>query len=59
MKLVNYIFFILISVIVSSAYAQTKNGAKANNWIKVSEDETVTISYDSNIVTSKNGNHFV
>ena len=59
MKLVNYIFFILISVIVSSAYAQTKNGAKANNWIKVSEDETVTISYDSNIVTSKNGNHCV
>ena len=59
MKLVNFLLYILISFIMSSSYAQTKNGAKANNWIKVSEDETVTISYDSNIVTSKNGNHFV
>ena len=59
MKFVNFFFLIFISFVVSSSYAQTKNGAKANNWIKVSEDETVTISYDSNIVTSKNGNHFV
>lgn len=28
-------------------------------WIKVSEDEMVTISYNSNIVTDKTGNHFV
>ena len=33
--------------------------AKTTEWIKVSEDEMVTISYNSNIVNDKNGNHFV
>ena len=39
------------------AYCQVK--AKTTEWIKVSEDEMVTISYNSNIVNDKNGNHFV
>ena len=39
------------------AYCQVK--PKTTEWIKVSEDEMVTISYNSNIVNDKNGNHFV
>lgn len=39
------------------AYCQVK--AKTTEWIKISEDEMVTISYNSNIVNDKNGNHFV
>ena len=40
------------------ASAQTKK-SNAGEWIKVSEDEDVTISYNSNIITGQNGNHFV
>ena len=40
------------------ASAQTKK-SNAGEWIKVSEDEDVTISYNSNIVNSQSGNHFV
>ena len=39
-------------------YGQVNNN-KSGRWIKVSEDEDVTISYNSNIVTGQNGNHFV
>ena len=39
-------------------FAQTKN-SNTGGWIRVSEDEMVTISYNSNIVNNKNGNHFV
>lgn len=38
-------------------YCQVK--PKTTEWIKVSEDETVTISYNPNITTNKDGNHFV
>lgn len=47
--------FLLFGIVV---FAQTKNYS-TEKWIKVSEDEDVTISYNSNIVTSQNGNHFV
>lgn len=40
------------------ASAQTKE-SNAGEWVKVSEDEDVTISYNSNIVTGQNGNHYV
>ncbi len=40
------------------SFAQTKR-ASAGEWIEISSDEDVTISYNSNIVTEKNGNHFV
>lgn len=36
-----------------------QNESSDGNWITVSTDETVTIYYNSNINTSKNGNHFV
>lgn len=39
-------------------FAQTKN-SNTGGWIRVSEDETVTISYNPNITTNKDGNHFV
>ena len=47
--------FLLFGIVV---FAQTKKYSP-DKWIKVSEDEDVTISYNSNIVTSQNGNHFV
>ncbi len=47
--------FIFISL---TCFAQVQNGKKGQ-WIKVSEDDMVTISYHSNIITTKNGNHFV
>ena len=37
------------------AYCQVK--AKTTEWIKVSEDEMVTISYNSNIVNDKSQNN--
>ena len=46
-----------ILMLCNVAYCQVK--AKTTEWIKVSEDEMVTISYNSNIVNDKNGNHFV
>lgn len=39
-------------------FAQTKN-SNTGGWIRVSEDEMVTISYNPNITTNKDGNHFV
>ena len=47
--------FLLFGIVV---FAQTKKYS-TEKWIKVSEDEDVTISYNSNIVTNQNGNHFV
>lgn len=40
------------------SFAQTKR-TSADEWIEISSDEDVTIFYNSNIVTGKNGNHFV
>ena len=50
--------FVLLSflIISSMVYGQSK---KPEKWITVSEDEMVTISYNDNITTTKNGNHFV
>lgn len=50
------IYFSLLFTIPS--FAQTKR-ASAGEWIEISSDEDVTIFYNSNIVTGKNGNHFV
>ena len=40
------------------SYSQSK-GTISDEWIEISSDEDVTISYNSNIITEKNGNHFV
>ena len=39
-------------------YGQTKK-TNAEKWVEISDDEIVTISYNSNITTGKDGNHFV
>lgn len=44
-------------MLCNMAYSQVKTNA--TEWITVSEDETVTISYNPNITTNKDGNHFV
>lgn len=48
--------FVLL-LVCNVAYSQVKTPQA--KWIKVSDDEMVTISYNSNITTSKEGNHFV
>ena len=51
---------LILSIMIISflAFGQGKN-TNSGEWIKVSEDEIVTIYYNSNIVTRENGNHFV
>ena len=51
---------ILLSMLLVSflSYGQTKK-SKAEKWIEISDDEIVTISYNPNITTGKDGNHFV
>lgn len=44
-------------MLCNMAYCQVKTNA--TEWITVREDETVTISYNPNITTNKDGNHFV
>ena len=39
-------------------YGQTKR-TNAEKWVEISDDEIVTISYNTNITTGKDGNHFV
>ena len=53
----NLITLLILCLAYNVAYCQVK--AKNTEWVKVSKDEMVTISYDSNIMTSKEGNHFV
>lgn len=48
---------ILLLFLCNEVYSQVKN--KTTKWITVSADEIVTISYNSNIVNSQSGNHFV
>lgn len=59
MKKCRLFYFLVILLLMGNvAYGQIKN-TKPEKWIEVSEDEMVTISYNLNITTSKNGNHFV
>ena len=51
-----FLFSFLLFGIVG--FAQTKK-TSTDKWVRVSEDEDVSISYNSNIVTSQSGNHFV
>lgn len=55
----NWLKIIILPLLMlcNVVYCQVK--PKTTEWIKVSEDEMVTISYNSNIVNDKNGNHFV
>ena len=56
MKLKAFFIASLLIVFTSFAFAQKP---KASQWITVSEDEAVTISYSTDIETDKRGNHLV
>ncbi len=58
MKSCQRILVLIVFILCHTMYGQVNNN-KSGKWIKVSEDEDVTISYNSNIVIGKNGNHFV
>ena len=53
-------FLLVFSVLFISSltYGQTMK-TNAEKWVEISDDEIVTISYNSNITTGKDGNHFV
>ena len=53
-------FLLVFSVLFISSltYGQTMK-TNAEKWVEISDDEIVTISYNSNITTDKNGHHFV
>ena len=54
------IVLVLVSLIFVSVIssAQTKK-EDAGQWKTISDDEEISISYNTSITTSKNGNHFV
>ncbi|MBR2776112.1 MAG: hypothetical protein IKD75_03215 [Prevotella sp.] len=58
MKSCQKVLVLILLMVCNTMYGQVNNN-KSGRWIKVSEDEDVTISYNSNIVTGQNGNHFV
>lgn len=58
MKSCQKILVLILFMVCNTMYGQVNNN-KLGRWIKISEDEDVTISYNSNIVTSQSGNHFV
>lgn len=55
-----FLFMIMVTVSFTSVSAQNDSSkAKENTWIKISEDEAVSIYYDSKIQTDKKGDHIV
>lgn len=58
MKNRKYFFTLLVLLLLSNVtYCQVK--PKSTEWIEISDDEIVTISYNSNITTDNNEHHFV
>lgn len=53
------IFILLLLSVCLLGIAQTKKSGVKNPWKTVSKDEMVTISYNTNITTKKNGEHVV
>lgn len=56
MKYKNLVLPVLLLFISNIIWGQK---AKENSWIKISEDEGVSIYYDSKLETDKKGNHIV
>lgn len=56
MKSKKLIFTVLLLVMSNLVWGQK---AKESSWIKISEDEGVSIYYDSKLETDKKGNHVV
>ena len=55
-RIIIWMFFLMACL---SGLAQTKKSGEKNSWKTVSKDEMVTISYNTNITTKKNGEHVV
>ena len=55
-RIIIWMFFLMTCL---SGFSQTQKGGAKSQWKMVSKDETVTISYNTNITTKKNGEHVV
>ena len=55
MKTKLFFLIILLNLFCTTAFCQSSSG----KWIKVVDNEDVTISYNSNIIKDKKGNHIV
>lgn len=53
------LFLLAFLMICSPNMAQMKKSGAKTPWKTVSKDEMVTISFDTNIITKKNGEHVV
>ena len=53
------LLLMMFLMICTTVFAQSQKGAVKNPWKTISKDETVTISYNTNITTKKNGEHIV
>lgn len=53
------LFLLAFLMICSPSMAQVKKSGAKNPWKTISKDEMVTISYNTNITTKKNGEHVV
>jgi hypothetical protein len=50
---------ILMFLLLALPFGMVSAQSNAGKWIKISDDGTVTISYNSNITTTKSGEHIV
>ena len=55
-RIITWMFFLMACL---SGLAQVQKNEVKNPWKTVSKDEMVTISYNTNITTKKNGEHVV
>ena len=53
------LLLMMFLMICTTVFAQSQKGAVKNPWKTISKDETVTISYNTNITSKKNGEHIV
>lgn len=59
MKMHRLVIAICLGFLPLIIFAQIPQTNKSGQWIKVSDDEDVTISYNTNTTTDKSGNHIV
>ena len=59
MKKLRFIIFLACLLVCATGFSQTQKSGVKNPWKTVSKDEMVTISYNTNITTKKNGEHVV
>ena len=59
MKKLKFIVVLLLAFFPLIIFAQAAKTNKSGQWVKVSDDEMVSIYYNSNIITDKSGNHIV